>query len=90
MRLAAAELGGHVEDGRCLRFRTRHPADRFGSDRQQALGEVGLAKEPRRVLVVRIGPAVAHLVEMHGELRCIEWLSFSQVFPRVDDFVPGL
>ena len=64
--------------------------DRFGRDGQEALGEVGLAEEPRRVLVVRVGPAVAHLVEVHGELGCVERFAFPEVFPRVDDFVPGL
>jgi hypothetical protein len=49
---------------------------------------MGSGKEPTRVLVVLRGTPLADVVEMHRELRRVEWPILTQVLAGCDDLVP--
>ena len=80
MRLAAAELGGHVEDGRRLDLVPESRRTDLGRQVQQVAGQVRPLEEPLRVLVVLGARPVADLVEVDGELRRIQRPALAQVF----------
>ena len=79
MRLAAAELGGHVEDGRGLDRDAGEPPDRLGGEVLQVPGQVRPLEEPLGVLVVLAGSTVADVVEVDGELRGVQRSPLAQV-----------
>jgi len=89
MGLAAAELGGHVEDGRRFGLLARQPTDHLRGQSAEVLGEVRPLEEALWLLIIRRGAAVADLVEVNGELRSVERLALAQVLAGSDDFVPG-
>ena len=89
VRLAAAELGAQVEDRRRLGALARQPAQHLAGQVGQVAGQVGAAEEAGRVLVVAGRAAVAHLVQVDGELGRVQGAVFPQVFAGVDDLVPG-
>ena len=88
--LAAAELGGHVEHGRGARGLARQPTHDLGGRATQGTRQEGPLEEPVRLLVVRVCPAVAHLVQVHGKLRGVQRPALAQVLARGHDLVPGL
>ena len=90
VRLPAAELGGHVEDGRGLDLDAREPPDDLGGEVEEALGHVGPLEEPLGLQVVGMGPVVADVVEVDGELRGVHRAVLAEVFPGRDDLIPGL
>ena len=89
VRLAAAKLRGKVENGVRLRALAGQATDDFGSEDSEVVGEVSSLEEPLRLLVIGGRTAFAHLVEMDGELRCVERFAFAQILARGDNFIPG-
>ena len=90
MGLAAAELRGHIEDGRGFGLLARQPADHLRSQAAQVLRQVGPLEELLRVLVDARRPAVAHLVQVDGELRSVQRLALAQVLAGVTTLYQGL
>ena len=88
--LAAAELGGQVENRVGLGALAGETADDFGGQGGEVLGEIGAREEAVGLLVVRRGAAVADVVQVDGELGGVERFALAQVLARRDDFVPGL
>jgi len=89
MRLPAAKLRGHVEHGRSLHLDPGEPPHDLGCQIEQALGEIGPLEEPVRLDVVLVCPAIADVVQMHGELGRIQRPILTKILTRSDDLVPG-
>ena len=87
--LAAAELGGQVEDRAGLGPLAGEAADDFGGQGGEVLGEVGAGEEAVGLLVVGRGAVVADVVQVDGEFGGVERFAFAEVFAGRDDFVPG-
>ena len=88
VRLAAAERRGHVEHRRGLGLFARQAAHDFGGEAGEVLREVGAIEEAIGLLIIGGRAAIAHLIEMHRELGCVERLAFTQVFAGGDDPIP--
>ena len=70
MGLAAAEVGLQL-DHRVAAL-ARQPPGRGGQQVPQALGEIGAGEEGPWVLVLGVGPALSHRVQVGGELGLVE------------------
>src|SRR5262249_23658030 len=81
--------GNPVEDGGGLDLDAGKPPDDLGGEVEEALGHEGPLEEPLGLHVVGMGPVVADMVEVDGELRSIQWAVLAEVFTRRDDLIPG-
>jgi hypothetical protein len=90
VRLAAAELGGHVEDSRGLDGDSREPSHRLGGKILEVPGEECPLEEAPRILAVLRGSVIADVIQVDGELRGVQRTSFAKVFARWYEFLAGL
>ncbi|MBA7626594.1 hypothetical protein ES703_34048 [subsurface metagenome] len=88
MGFSTTELGSHVKNCRSFDSFSRKTSYYLTCHLPKAFGQKGTLEETHWVLVIFISPPISNLIQMHGELGCIQWFPLSQIFSGGNYFVP--
>ena len=88
--LAAAKLGGEIEDGAGFGTFAREAANDLAGESGQILSEIGAREEPVRFLVIKRSLVVADIVQMDGEFGGIGGLTSRRSSRGVTTLYQGL